>query len=80
MTTPSRKLRHIAEASLTVFTEQIGVGKGQTPFFDGPACLKLKMTTPSRKLRHSAEASLTVFISERERGGGVQKNPYFNVL
>ena len=38
MTTLSRKLRHIAEASLTVFTKQMRVGMGQNPFFDVLLC------------------------------------------
>ena len=38
MTTPSRKLQHIAEASLTVFTKQIRVGMGQNPFFEVLLC------------------------------------------
>ena len=33
MTTPSRKLRHIAVASLTVCTKQMGVGNGQKTLF-----------------------------------------------
>ena len=38
MTTPSRKLRHIAEASLTFFTKQMRLGMGQNPFFDVLLC------------------------------------------
>ena len=40
MTTPSRKLRHIAEASLTVLTNGMGGGGDKKIVFDVLSCVE----------------------------------------